>query len=118
MEDSEICVEHANILRHFEITLVVGNLLERILRDSIYAHLAKHGFVQGRSCLINLIEFFKVVTKVINEGRAVDVVYMDFSKAFDKGPYGMLIQKIKMLGIHDNFAWIQNWLAHKRQRVV
>eukprot|EP00061_Rhincodon_typus_P004406 g22496.t1 len=40
------------------------------------------------------------VTKVIDEGRAVDIAYMDFSKAFDKEPHGRLIQKIKMLGIH------------------
>eukprot|EP00061_Rhincodon_typus_P013368 g39699.t1 len=40
------------------------------------------------------------VTKVIDEGTAVDVVDMDFSKAFNKVPHGRLIQKIKMLGIH------------------
>eukprot|EP00061_Rhincodon_typus_P018976 g48383.t1 len=38
------------------------------------------------------------VTKMINEGKAVDVVYMDFSKAFDKVPYGTLIQKVKSHG--------------------
>eukprot|EP00061_Rhincodon_typus_P014533 g41604.t1 len=52
--------------------------------DCIYPRDNQHGFVQGRSCLINLIEFFEEVTKVINKGRAMDVVYMDFSKAFDK----------------------------------
>eukprot|EP00061_Rhincodon_typus_P011342 g36280.t1 len=40
------------------------------------------------------------VTKVIEECRAVDVVYVDFSQAFNKVPYGRLIQKIKMRGIH------------------
>eukprot|EP00061_Rhincodon_typus_P007818 g29885.t1 len=57
--------------------------------------------------------------KVIDEGRAADVVYMEFSKAFDKVPHGRLIQKIKIHGIHgDLAAWIQDWLAHRRQRVV
>eukprot|EP00061_Rhincodon_typus_P015065 g42534.t1 len=52
-------------------------------------------------------------------GRAVDVDYMDFSKAFDEVPHGRLIQKIKMHGIYDDLAvWIRNWLAHRRQRVV
>ena len=71
---------------------MVGKLLERILRDRIYSHLEisgriserQHGFVKGRSCLTKLIEVFEEVTKMIDEGRAVDVVYMDFSKAFDK----------------------------------
>eukprot|EP00061_Rhincodon_typus_P016329 g44492.t1 len=40
-----------------------------------------------------------LVTKAIDEGRAVDVVYMDFSKAFNKVPHDRLIQKIKMHGI-------------------
>eukprot|EP00061_Rhincodon_typus_P009171 g32447.t1 len=58
------------------------------------------------------------MTKVINEGRAVDVVYKDLRKAFDKVPYGRLIQKIKIHGICSDLAtWIQNWLAHKWQRV-
>ena len=56
---------------------MVGKLLERILRDRIYSHLEingriserQHGFVKGRSCLTNLIEFFEEVTKVIDEGR-------------------------------------------------
>ena len=39
--------------------------------------------MKGRLCLINLIEFFEEVMKMIDEGRAVDVVFMDFSKAFD-----------------------------------
>ena len=42
----------------------------------------QHGFVKRRSCLTNVIEFFEEVTKMIDEGRAVDVVYMDFSKAW------------------------------------
>eukprot|EP00061_Rhincodon_typus_P010730 g35247.t1 len=59
----------------------------------------------------------KEVTNVINEGRAVDVIYMDFSKAFDKVPHLRLIQKIKMHGIHgDLAAWIQNWFADRRQK--
>eukprot|EP00061_Rhincodon_typus_P003592 g20467.t1 len=81
--------------RPLSLTLVVGKLLERIQRDRIYKHLEKHGlirdsqhgFVRGRSCLTKLIEFFKEVMKAIDEDRAVDVIYMDFSKAFDKVPH-------------------------------
>lgn len=79
----------------------------------------QHGFVKGRSCLTNLIEFFEEVTKMIDEGKAVDVVYMDFSKAFDKVPHGRLVQKVKLHGIRGELArWIQNWLGHRRQRVA
>eukprot|EP00061_Rhincodon_typus_P015960 g43919.t1 len=46
-----------------------------------------------------LIEFFEEVTKMIDEGSAVDVVYMDFSKAFGKVPHGRLIQKVELHGV-------------------
>eukprot|EP00061_Rhincodon_typus_P009701 g33390.t1 len=56
---------------------------------------------------------------MIDEGRAVDVVHVDFSQAFDWVPYGRSVQKIKMRGIHGDLAvWLQNWFAHRRQKVV
>eukprot|EP00061_Rhincodon_typus_P007449 g29158.t1 len=58
------------------------------------------------------------VMKVINEGGAVNVVYMDFSKTLNKVAHGRVIQKIKIHGICGDLAtWIQNWLAHSRQMV-
>eukprot|EP00061_Rhincodon_typus_P009081 g32274.t1 len=47
-----------------------------------------------------LVSLTLETTKVIYEGRAVDVVYKDFKKAFDRVPHGRLIQKIKTHGIH------------------
>ena len=59
------------------------------------------------------------MTKTIDESRAVDVVYMDFSKAFDKVPHGRLVQKVKCHGIKCELArWVENWLGHRRQRVA
>jgi len=118
--------DHPENYRPVSLTSVVRKLLERILKDRIHDYLEKHrligdsqhGFMRGRSGLTSLIEFFEDVTKHIEEGRAVDVVYMDFSKAFDKVPHGRLIQKVRRHGVQGNLAvWIQNWLAHRRQRV-
>ena len=119
--------DHPGNYRPVSLTSVVGKVLERIIRDRIYDHLernkligdSQHGFVRGKSCLTNLIEFFEKVTKEVDKGKAVDVVYMDFSKAFDKVPHGRLLQKIRMHGIEGDLAvWIENWLADRRQRVV
>jgi len=44
---------------------------------------SQHGFMKGKSCLTNLIFFYDQVTHIAFEGKAVDVVYLDFSKAFD-----------------------------------
>eukprot|EP00061_Rhincodon_typus_P005695 g25524.t1 len=106
--------------------MVVGKLLEKIVRDKIY-HLEanglirnrQHGFVWGMSCLINLIKFFEEVTKMIDEGQVVDVIHMDFSKAFDKVPHGRLVQKVKSHLIRSELTrWIQNWLSHWRQTIA
>jgi len=52
---------------------------------------------------------------MIDEGRALDVVYIDFSKAFDKVTHGRLGQKLKSLGIRGWLArCIQNWLGYRR----
>ena len=73
----------------------------------------------GRSCLTNLLEFFEEVTRKVDEGKAVDVVYMDFSKAFDKVPHGRLVRKVQSLGIHGEVVnWIRHWLNGRSQRVV
>eukprot|EP00061_Rhincodon_typus_P003200 g19519.t1 len=89
------CRDNPGNYRPVSLMSVVGKLLEKILRDKTYAHLEEnglvndrqHGFVQGRSCLTNLIELFEEVMKMTDEGKAVDVVYLDFSKAFDEVPH-------------------------------
>ena len=38
---------------------------------------SQHGFMNGRSCLTNLTPFYDKVTRLVDEGKAVDVVYLD-----------------------------------------
>ena len=55
---------------------------------------SQHGFLPHRSCLTNLLEFLEVITKLIDEGHSVDIVFLDFSKAFDKVPHVRLMSKV------------------------
>ena len=101
--------------------------MESILRDAIVSHLTRHklirdsqhGFTRGRSCLTNLLEYLEEITKFLDSGKSVDIVYLDFAKAFDKVPIRRLIAKCEGLGLGGNLlAWIHQWLSGREQRVV
>ena len=55
--------------------------------------------MNGRSCLTNLISFHDKVTHLVDEGQAVDVVYLDFSKGFDTVPHNILVEKLADHGL-------------------
>ena len=53
------------------------------------------------------------------EGRAVDIIYLDFQKAFDKVPHRKLLNKVESHGISGHIhRWISDWLCDRKQRVV
>jgi ribonucleases P/MRP protein subunit RPP40 len=48
----------------------------------------------------------------------LDVIYLDFQKAFDKVPHRRLLRKVQSLGINGQiYKWIENWLSQRSQRV-
>ena len=59
---------------------------------------SQHGFLKARSCL-TIFFFFEEITKWVDEGSPVDVIYLDFQKAFDKVPHQRLIIKLKSHGM-------------------
>ena len=110
--------------RPVSLTSVVCKLLETLIRDHMVEFLVKHnlintcqhGFLKTRSCLTNLLCFFEEITKWVDDGSPVDVVYLDFQKAFDKVPHQRLILKVRDHGIgNDLINWVEKWLTHRRQ---
>ncbi|GAB0184040.1 mitochondrial enolase superfamily member 1 [Grus japonensis] len=78
-----------------------------------------HGFTKGKSCLTNLIAFYHGMTGWVDEGRAVDVVYLDFSRAFDTICHKSLMGKLRKCGSDEwTVRWVENWLNGRAQRVV
>ncbi|KAK4806176.1 hypothetical protein QYF61_001099 [Mycteria americana] len=58
-----------------------------------------HEFTKGKSCLTNMITFYDEMTGLVDEGRAVDIVYLDFRKAFDTVSPKILIEKLMKYGL-------------------
>ena len=113
--------------RPVSLTCVVCKVMESVLKDAIVEHLttnrlirdSQHGFMAGRSCLTNLLEYLEALTKWVDEGAPVDVVYLDFAKAFDKVPTERLMEKCKGVGLGGELLdWIHEWLLGREQRVV
>ena len=113
--------------RPISLTSVPGKMLESIIVDDLVEHIeskslildSQHGFRNGRSCLTNLLDFFHDVYTTYDKSRAVDILYLDFQKAFDKVPHIRLMAKVRSLGIIDQVAdWIEDWLSNRKQRVV
>jgi len=91
----------------------------RHLKDNKLINKTQHGFMRKRSCLTNLLEFLEYITNQIEEGNPVDVIYLDFQKAFDEVPHARLICKLKAHGISGKIlTWIENWLINRKQKVV
>ena len=77
-----------------------------------------HGFSSGRSCLTNLLSFLDRVSGLVDNGECVDVIFLDFAKAFDKVPHLRLIKKLASHGIDGKLLeWISQWLTGRMQRV-
>lgn len=113
--------------RPVSLTSQVCRVFERIISTNItefmehhnQIHDSQHGFLKGRSCLTNLITLREEVTASIDRGSPVDIVYLDFSKAFDKVPHRGLILKLRALGLPKlTVEWIKEWLSNRTQRVV
>ncbi|CAM4419121.1 unnamed protein product [Lepidochelys kempii] len=101
--------------------------MEQVLKGSILKHLeerkvirnSQHGFTKGKSCLTNLIAFYDEITGSVDEGKAVDVLFLDFSKAFAMVSHSILASKLKKYGLDEwTIRWIESWLDCWAQWVV
>ena len=68
------------------------------LEENVVLNRSQHGFLRDKFCQTNLISFFNRVTSLVDAGNAMDTVYLDFSKAFDKVPHDILVRKLVKTG--------------------
>jgi hypothetical protein len=113
--------------RPISLTSHLTKIFERVLREKLVAFLEgnnllnanQHGFRSKRSCLTQLLENYDTILNLVEEGKNVDVVYLDFAKAFDKVDHGILCHKLKQLGIGGKVGtWIHNFLSDRTQSII
>jgi len=93
-------------MERFILSVFTGHVKDnQVIRPS------QHRFMKGRSCLTNLISCYDQVTCLVDKGKAVDVIYLDFSKAFDTVPHSILLEKLVAHGLDGcTLCWIKNCL--------
>ena len=113
--------------RPVALTSHLVKLFEKIVRKHIVGHLnenhlfnpSQHGFRSGRSCLSQLIAHYDKVLSILDEGSNVDVIYLDFAKAFDKLDFNITLQKLKHLGVDGKVGrWLHSFLTNRHQTVL
>ncbi|XP_071888929.1 probable RNA-directed DNA polymerase from transposon X-element isoform X2 [Anas platyrhynchos] len=98
---------------------MVLELIEAHLGDKAVIGPSQHGFVKGRSCLTNLISFYDKITCMVDQGKPADVIFLDFSKAFDTVSHRILLDKMSTIQLNKNIIrWVSNWLTGRAQRVM
>ena len=112
--------------RPISLTSHISKLFERIIVKALTDYLDKanlfnnnrHGFQSGRSCLSQLLEHQQEVLSALEDNAAVDVVYLDFAKAFDRVDYSILLSKLKSIGISGQLLkWLGSFLTGRKQCV-
>jgi len=118
--------DRSNIQNYRPISILsaVSKLFESMVKDIMFNSLKKliipeqHGFFPGRSTSTNLIEFVNFSINSFEERLQVDVVFTDFTKAFDRISHEILLSKLHSIGVHSCLLWwINSYLSDRRQVV-
>lgn len=113
--------------RPVSLTSVLVKSLERIIHKHLMQFLMEqnllcdnqHGFREGRSCITQLLQLLHSWYSTLEKRGSVDVIFLDFAKAFDKVSHPHLLYKLQCYGIKGKvFQWIKDYLSDRKQRVI
>ena len=112
--------------RPVSLTAISCKIMEAMIREKMLVFLeenkllsqSQHGFTRGRSCLTNLLESLEDWTAALDEGYGLDILFLDYKKAFDSVPHKRLIEKLKTSGIQGQLLnWIEDFLKARTMKV-
>ena len=112
--------------RSVSLLPLLGKVLERVVFAALFAHVKpalsdkQHGFMPGRSCSSNLMTMLHTAWSNISAGSQTDVVYTDYSSAFQSVNHKLLLHKLeKSYNLSDKaFSLCKSYISDREQRVV
>ena len=113
--------------RPISISPICSNIMQKIIREKIINHMTlnnlfsnnQFGFIQGRSCQLQLLESLEDWTTSLDNGSDIDIIFYDFKKAFDTLSHNKLIHQLNSYGIGGKIlSWIKDLLTNRTQEVV
>ena len=114
-----------NNYRPVSLLSTVSKVFERCVHNRIYPFVShcitdyQHGFVKGKSTCSQMLKFTDFIGNCLDNNSQVDIIYLDFAKAFDTVPHDLLLKKLSMYGFGGNLLrWFSSYLSNRYQRVV
>jgi hypothetical protein len=111
--------------RPISLLSLVSKVFERCIYNRLIEHVygqiyeLQYGFLRGRSTTSQLLHILHQVLNVLEQKNQVDIVYLDFAKAFDKVNHDLLLVKLHNFGIRGNLLrWFRDFLSGRFQRVT
>ena len=79
---------------------------------------SQHGFLTSKSTTTHLLECSLDWNLALRSRKAVDVIYLDFAKAFDSVVHSKLVAKLNSYGVNNEvLRWIESFLIGRFQFV-
>ena len=99
-------------------SVINEKMTQYIIKNKLFSTI-QHGFISNRSTQTQHLKFFNDLTQILNKKTNCDVIYIDFSKAFDKISHRKLILVLHHYKINPQIiAWITDFLHQRTQRTV
>ena len=111
--------------RQISLMPILAKVQERCVLNHLFAHISsclydmQHGFLKGLSCTTQLLQVLHELGQTLDSGLETDIIYLDFSKAFDSVCHAKLLSKLRTFGIDGSLLdWFSSYLNGRQQRVV
>ena len=113
--------------RPVSLTSGLSKIFEHVIKPQVQFFLennnllteSQHGFRPMRSCISQLLSHYNSVVEELEKGNIVDVVYLDFVKAFDSVDIFILSKELKNIGISGKAGhWLHNFLSNRIQQII